>query len=593
MTFNSYSQNLEDVILWRALKEISKGFYIDAGAYDPNIDSVTKAFYERGWTGINIEPVKEHFEKFLDARPQDVNLQYLLSNTESEIDFYVMLNGGLSTAVHSIFAQHEGSGFSFEKIKKNIQTLSSVIDQFGSEREIHFLKIDVEGYELEVIKGLDLQKHRPWILVIESTYPLSQEHNYLLWEDLILTKNYAHVYSDGLNRFYLANEHIKLRDRFTFPPNIFDEYFQHGGYASNKIDNLQQSLRAAQVSVSQLESEIRTVKNSKSWKLAQALSRTYHLLRKGKYGVKILKGDMRSIIYSHRWQKFDSLRLENLVPPEIFSLGYSERPSSRLDWKSEIISEKRFKEKNFFLWMNFLRDNPRLHSKQFQNYAIMEAANCIIDSGKIDVKAMGFGIGTEPIPAGLAKLGFHVLATDYLDGEIATEWKNTDQLVSSPEDLNVRGILTENEFKSKVRFANMDMNQIPENLNAQFDFVWSSCALGHIGSYQKGLDFILRSVELLAPGGIALHTTELDVSPGKSRFESPTLNLYREEDLYSLIDTLQSRGYLVDHFQNTSRWNAESEKFVDREPWGDRPHLRIQVFGREILSLALRIQKPA
>ena len=63
MTFISYAQNFEDVILRRALKDIEKGFYVDVGAHDPVIDSVTKAFYDLGWRGINIEPVKEWFEK--------------------------------------------------------------------------------------------------------------------------------------------------------------------------------------------------------------------------------------------------------------------------------------------------------------------------------------------------------------------------------------------------------------------------------------------------------------------------------------------------------------------------------------------------
>src|SRR5215470_12416094 len=55
MSFISYAQNYEDVMLWRALKHIDQGFYIDVGANDPDIDSVTKAFYERGWRGINVE----------------------------------------------------------------------------------------------------------------------------------------------------------------------------------------------------------------------------------------------------------------------------------------------------------------------------------------------------------------------------------------------------------------------------------------------------------------------------------------------------------------------------------------------------------
>jgi len=56
MTFVSYAQNYEDVMLWRALKHIENGFYIDVGAAWPSEHSVTKLFYDEGWRGINIEP---------------------------------------------------------------------------------------------------------------------------------------------------------------------------------------------------------------------------------------------------------------------------------------------------------------------------------------------------------------------------------------------------------------------------------------------------------------------------------------------------------------------------------------------------------
>ena len=56
MRFVSYAQNFEDVMLWRALKHISNGFYIDVGAWSPDIDSVTRIFYEHGWRGVNVEP---------------------------------------------------------------------------------------------------------------------------------------------------------------------------------------------------------------------------------------------------------------------------------------------------------------------------------------------------------------------------------------------------------------------------------------------------------------------------------------------------------------------------------------------------------
>jgi len=75
MTFISYAQNFEDVMLWRALKHIEHGCYVDVGAQHPVIDSVSKAFYERGWRGIHIEPVAHYAELLRLDRPDEKVLQ--------------------------------------------------------------------------------------------------------------------------------------------------------------------------------------------------------------------------------------------------------------------------------------------------------------------------------------------------------------------------------------------------------------------------------------------------------------------------------------------------------------------------------------
>jgi len=62
-----YAQNFEDVMLWRALKHIKNGFYIDIGAWDPVIDSVSNLFYENGWRGINVGD--NHLDWFIDLPP--------------------------------------------------------------------------------------------------------------------------------------------------------------------------------------------------------------------------------------------------------------------------------------------------------------------------------------------------------------------------------------------------------------------------------------------------------------------------------------------------------------------------------------------
>jgi hypothetical protein len=98
MPFISYAQNYEDVILWRALRDVEKGFYVDVGAADPQEWSVTRAFYDRGWSGINIEPLDEYFDKLTQARPRDINLRVALGRAAGRRTLHTIAGTGLSTA---------------------------------------------------------------------------------------------------------------------------------------------------------------------------------------------------------------------------------------------------------------------------------------------------------------------------------------------------------------------------------------------------------------------------------------------------------------------------------------------------------------
>ena len=88
MTIISYAQNYEDIMLWRALKDINKGFYIDIGAYSPTYHSVTKLFYDAGWRGINIEPNPIFIDKFNKEKNEDINLTVAVSDVVGEAEVY-------------------------------------------------------------------------------------------------------------------------------------------------------------------------------------------------------------------------------------------------------------------------------------------------------------------------------------------------------------------------------------------------------------------------------------------------------------------------------------------------------------------------
>jgi FkbM family methyltransferase len=223
MTFISFAQNFEDVMLWRALKHIDNGFYIDVGAHDPENGSVTKAFYDAGWNGINIEPISEPFARLRTARLRDINLQVCAGQADGEIDIFDVSPSGLATAQASIAEEYRSAGHSIEVRHVPVRTLASICKEHVKGK-IHFLKVDVEGFEKEVLLGADFTEFRPWILVIEATYPNSPEVNYGDWEKIVLEAGYRFTYFDGLNRFYVAAEHEELHASFAVPPNFFDGF---------------------------------------------------------------------------------------------------------------------------------------------------------------------------------------------------------------------------------------------------------------------------------------------------------------------------------------------------------------------------------
>jgi FkbM family methyltransferase len=225
MSFVSYAQNFEDVMLWRALKHVQGGFYIDVGANDPSADSVTKAFYDRGWFGINIEPLPAHYADLLRERGRDINLQCAVGAASGEIDIWSCDVRGWATAASDVIARHSLSGRSGEFHKVPLLRLSDVCEQYAS-GEIHFLKIDVEGFEKAVIEGMDFSRYRPWILVVEATRPNTAEENHEEWEGDVISAGYTFAYGDGINRFYVANEHVELMEKLRYPPNVFDEFIR-------------------------------------------------------------------------------------------------------------------------------------------------------------------------------------------------------------------------------------------------------------------------------------------------------------------------------------------------------------------------------
>ena len=236
----SYAQNFEDVILNRVFRNRKDGFYIDVGAMDPVLHSVTKFFYDQGWCGINIEPNEWFFSKLAADRVRDINLNLALGDHgEEDKTFYVFKDYGISTFDESSRDRFIERGFEAKTKTVKVSTLAAVCREHV-DRPIDFLKVDCEGWERPALAGADWDRFRPTVIVVEATLPLTTTPSFLEWEPTLAEAQYDMVYFDGLNRFYLRRDSPGLRAHFSAPPNVFDEFKVHA------IEEAEQATQTAQ-----------------------------------------------------------------------------------------------------------------------------------------------------------------------------------------------------------------------------------------------------------------------------------------------------------------------------------------------------------
>ncbi len=228
--FVSFAQNREDVVLHRALAAVRDGRYIDVGANDPTLDSVTKAFYDAGWRGVTVEPVHAYAEAHRAERPGDLVFEVAVTDGEpGEVVLHEFADTGLSTLVDEFSARHSADGREVREVPVRTRTLDDLLDEAGwTDQDIHFMIIDVEGAEESVLRSIDLRRRRPWIIVAEATEPQSSTPTHDRWEPLLTAADYRFAQFDGLSRFYVAAEKWdELHEALERPASPQDDFVHY------------------------------------------------------------------------------------------------------------------------------------------------------------------------------------------------------------------------------------------------------------------------------------------------------------------------------------------------------------------------------
>jgi len=242
----SYAQNGEDVILSRAFRDQTHGFYIDIGVWHPTLDSVTKHFYDMGWCGINVEPNPTQIELIKASRERDINLCVAVSSHSGPLELHRVEDTGLSTVRADFASRHKADGRAIDILKVPTLSLREICNQHAGAKVIDFLKIDVEGAEFDVINSGDWQSFRPRIVIVEATEPNSHTQNHFEWEQQLLDAAYVYTYFDGLNRWYLRQDQVALKSAFYAPPNPLDNYVSARAIAlEQRLELVESRLKSA------------------------------------------------------------------------------------------------------------------------------------------------------------------------------------------------------------------------------------------------------------------------------------------------------------------------------------------------------------
>jgi FkbM family methyltransferase len=168
-----YSHFGEDALLDFIFRDQLKGVYVDVGAYHPVLFSNTKRLYDRGWRGINIDPNIESIKLFQNMRPDDINLNYAISDESGLAEYYKFLeideNGGGSSNSLSkeVREKYESDGYSTQVSQVEVRPLNTIFKKYIRKKKIDLLNVDVEAFDLQVLKSNDWETYRPRVVAVE------------------------------------------------------------------------------------------------------------------------------------------------------------------------------------------------------------------------------------------------------------------------------------------------------------------------------------------------------------------------------------------------------------------------------------------
>lgn len=291
--------------------------------------------------------------------------------------------------------------------------------------------------------------------------------------------------------------------------------------------------------------------------------------------------------------RFEAARRDFLSAPATGLLApvIVQRRATLAEPVSQMCTADQMDEPVYRAWCERIGQAPLRHRKQWEFVFIGRALEYYgaLQSGK---RGLGFGVGIEPLASTFAAAGCTIVATDLAaDDDRAKAWNNTDQLGANLRQIYHPNLCDEASFFDRVSFRQVDMNAIPADLTG-FDFTWSSCAYEHLGSIQAGLDFFENSLRCLKPGGIAVHTTELNLSSNTDTLDDGATVIFRRRDFEQLAARLIRQGHEVIPI-TFDCGDTELDRVIDLPPYSNDAHLRLALLRWVATSFGMIVRKKA
>lgn len=218
----SYAQQYEDLHLLRCFNDQPYGFYVDVGAGHPVHSNVSFLYYLRGWSGITVEPNPWLAQLSEAVRPRDRRIEGVLGAEPGQAIYHLVehLHGFSTTLESHAHAVQQKYGRPAKAFPVPVTTLDEICRKYAP-AQIDFLKIDVEGAEQAVLQGNDWLRFRPKVIVAEALVPITLAPAWDGWEPILIENGYRFALFDGLNRCYVAEEHIALCAPLAATPRSF------------------------------------------------------------------------------------------------------------------------------------------------------------------------------------------------------------------------------------------------------------------------------------------------------------------------------------------------------------------------------------